>query len=232
MIEGIDVSAANPVPDFSKVPDDFVFEYIRASHGKAIDGRLSAHWNAAILAERLCGSYSFEEPDDDPRDEAKAWIDSGAVHMVLPPTLDCEWLGGRTPSQVLKYTTDYLEELESQLGRVPVLYTGPGFWSSLGPEAKHPRFKRYPLWIAHYGVTKPMVPAPWDTWTFWQHAANTIVLSRGQQLFGTPARKALAEDPQARVIAQPGLVPGVVGEVDCNKFNGTIDDLKKLAGLV
>jgi len=231
MIEGIDVSSANLVPTWSEVPEELAFAYIRATHGKARDGRLTAHWNACVMASRMCGAYTFEEPDDDPLDEVAAFVDTDAVHMVLPPALDVEWLGGRTPKQVLTYTRGFLDDLEKRIARVPMIYTGPSFWMNLGAEAKHPDFARYPLWIAHYGAAKPIVPAPWDRWTFWQDRANTIVQTPdGKQLFGTPARKALAEIPGAKIIAQPGIVKGVQGEVDHNFYNGTIDDLKKLAG--
>lgn len=231
-IEGMDVSSANPVADWAKVPDEILFQYIRATYGNRVDGSLQKHWDAALNAARLCGAYTFSEPDDDPLEEVKKFIDTNAVHMVLPPALDVEVLGGRSAVDVLKYTRAFLNELEKRLGRTPVIYTGPGFWNSLGPEAKTPDWARYPLWIAHYGVSKPVVPAPWKDWTFWQYAANTIVLSKGLHLYGWAAQRALREDPKARVIATPGLIPGVTGEVDRNKFNGTFEDLKRLAGLI
>ncbi len=29
----------------------------------------------------------------------------------------------------------------------------------------------YPLWIASYGA-QPAIPAPWQSWTFWQYDGN------------------------------------------------------------
>jgi lysozyme len=31
-------------------------------------------------------------------------------------------------------------------------------------------FGAYPLWVAHYGVADPSIPAGWERWTFWQHS--------------------------------------------------------------
>ncbi len=42
------------------------------------------------------------------------------------------------------------------------------------PAASVNYFKQYPLCIANYGTTKPLVPKPWatDEWTFWQFTDN------------------------------------------------------------
>src|SRR3989304_316015 len=52
-------------------------------------------------------------------------------------------------------------------------YKGYNYWvenpvSTGIPAASLNYFKQYPLWIANYGVTKPLVPKPWTEWTFWQ----------------------------------------------------------------
>lgn len=212
-VEGIDLSAANPVPMWDQVPAEIEFAYIRATYGHARDGRLTAHWNAAVMAARPCGAYSFAYVDDDPTDEIKAFIDSDAINMVLPPCLDVETMNGRDPAFVLNYARKWLIEVEKACSRTPILYTGPGFWSSLGPLAKTTDWARYPLWIAHYGVRKPIIPAPWTEYLMWQYAGNTIKNTAGQ------------------IIAAPGIVPGIKGEVDRNRFNGTSEDLRKLTGI-
>jgi hypothetical protein len=45
------------------------------------------------------------------------------------------------------------------------VYTG-GFWKNLGrvPAPQHGGV----LWIAHYGVKSPVLPAGWKAWAFWQ----------------------------------------------------------------
>lgn len=212
-VEGIDLSAANPVPMWDQVPAEIEFVYLRATVKLARDARLTAHWNGAVAHARMCGAYSFAYVDDDPVDEVKAFIDSDAINMILPPVLDLETMNGRDPAWVLKWARDWLVAVEKACGRTPMIYTGPGFWTSLGPLAKTIDWARYPLWIAHYGVKKPIVPAPWTAWTFWQYAGNTIKNAAGQ------------------VIAAPGIVPGVSGEVDRNRYAGTSVDLRKLAGL-
>jgi len=56
---------------------------------------------------------------------------------------------------------------------------------------------KYPLWIADYATQVDSVPLPW------KKAGWTIWQH-----------------------SQKGTVQGVVGEVDQNVFNGTLDDLK------
>ncbi len=49
-------------------------------------------------------------------------------------------------------------------------------------------------------MDKPSLPSDWKTWTFWQYQGDVI-----------------------------GKVKGISGEVDLNRFNGSLDDLHKFA---
>jgi lysozyme len=59
-------------------------------------------------------------------------------------------------------------------GHRPIIYTGANFASQYLTDTL---LKRYPLWLAQYGVDTPSVPMIWADagWTFWQFSeADTI----------------------------------------------------------
>lgn len=62
-------------------------------------------------------------------------------------------------------------------------------------------FKDLDLWVANWEATCPSIPAGWDNWLFWQTSGGG------------------------------GTVPGIQGGVDENLFNGTLEELKYVAGL-
>jgi lysozyme len=85
---------------------------------------------------------------------------------VLPPVLDLESTGGLGRRALRTWTANWLSTVKSLTGRTPMIYTSPSFWyDRLGNSTA---FHAYPLWIANYGVSHPIVPGGWPTWTFWQ----------------------------------------------------------------
>lgn len=50
----------------------------------------------------------------------------------------------------------------------PILYANPNIISILKQQGDLSFLAPCPLWLAHYGVSKPSVPSPWSKWTFWQ----------------------------------------------------------------
>lgn len=150
----------------------------------------------------------------------------GRLEGELPPAVDIEWppewerdkktgelvnlwnRWGVTAGSIATWTLAYLEEAERLWGRVPVLYTYPHFWASLGEAGRRPEFARYPLWIANYlhpapglppDTKRPVVPAPWSSWLVWQYSADG-----GAHL------------------------PGVATDIDRDAFAGTEEELAAL----
>jgi hypothetical protein len=67
-----------------------------------------------------------------------------------------------------------------------------------------PGWAKYPFWLAWYANESVIkVPKPWTKWTFWQYSGNGNGPQYGSQ----------------------GL------SLDMDYFNGTLDDLKKFAGI-
>lgn len=91
---------------------------------------------------------------------------NGVGGLQLPPTLDLEVTGGLTPSQLVTWTGAFLQRVQSDTGRLPMIYTGPYFWTdNLGSTA----FTQYPLWEADYTTAgAPMSFGGWSNYTLWQ----------------------------------------------------------------
>jgi lysozyme len=83
----------------------------------------------------------------------------------LPPIVDfeCRVSIPKNPSGDL---WNWLVYVEKTTGHIPIIYSGPDYWKNYG--STNIGWKKYPLWIANYGVIKPSIPLPWTDWLFWQ----------------------------------------------------------------
>lgn len=205
---GIDVSfwqnnASTPQSvDFDKAYKNGArFVFIKASQASFRDRDHTLNWKNAKDAGLLRGAYHFIVWEITPEIQADFFCSViGDDIGELPPVADFEWWK-TTPPNALEILGRFLNRVEYNLGRVPMIYTAPGFWNQYG--SKDQRWARYPLWIAHYGVYSPSVPKPWWKWDFWQYT------SKGDGLaFGAESK-----------------------DLDMNWFNGSIDDLYRFAGL-
>lgn len=232
LTEGIDVSGAGqafPI-DWAAVRDAGKrFAYVKANTAEGgPDPWFARHATGARAAGLLVGAYHFALVDDDPTDDLEAFLRVvEGVELDLPSALDIETRNNADALKVLRFTDGWTDGHERRTEKVPMIYTGPGFWRGLGNAGNDERYTKCPLWIANYGVSSPMVLAPWGkSWTIWQSHGNTIwQMPDGSQVWGPYA------PPGARRIALGGTCPGVAGEVDLNVYAGTYDDMKRWAGL-
>jgi GH25 family lysozyme M1 (1,4-beta-N-acetylmuramidase) len=95
-----------------------------------------------------------------------------------PLVADVEWpppdawgTWGVTAESIRAWVLAYLAEVERLTGITPWVYVAPGFAESI-QAALSPELSRYPLWVAHWGVSSPDVPLPWSDWTAWQWSAT------------------------------------------------------------
>ena len=174
-VQGIDVSDHQGTVDWTAVQQaGKVFVFIKATDGITwTDPDFATNWSGARAAGLLRGAYHFYETDDDPTAQAQNFL--SAVQLQpgdLPPVVDIEKLdSGSTASQTVQDLQTWLDVVQQATGRVPIIYTSPTFWNSLGTSA----FGRYPLWVAEYGVQTPKLPAGWTSWTFWQSSESGTV---------------------------------------------------------
>ena len=167
---GIDVSYHQGAIEWRRVREAGVrFAFVRVSDGSTFaDPMFARHWADARRARVLRGAYQYFRPDESALAQADLMIaalrrDAGE----LPPVIDVETTGGRSPAQIERAVAAWIARVREQLGVEPILYTGPDFWTTQVRNAD--LTPRPPLWLAHYTAGCPTVPAPWKAWTFWQY---------------------------------------------------------------
>ena len=79
-----------------------------------------------------------------------------------------------SPSQLQKWVRDWVDEVEKQTGRTPIMYTYYSFWiNNMGNTTE---FSDMPLWLAYYEDSLPStIPGGWNHVTFWQHSGSGSV---------------------------------------------------------
>lgn len=182
---GPDVSQSQGDVDWAKVKAagyDICFPKI--SDGDILDPTYSAARVAAIRTAGLnFAPYYFARVASDGnsqrngRDEAamavyfatkQGWGKSGDLPMVY----DFENANGQTAAKSARHLMQFLGAYAGLMGHWPIIYTMPAFWATISGALSaldKSTVALCPLWIAHWNVASPSVPAPWTTWTFWQY---------------------------------------------------------------
>lgn len=244
MLQGIDVSHHQGLHiDFAEVADaGYTFAIVKATEGRDYeDPAFSTNWDKLVDlgAERLIrGAYHFARPDLRPDWGRSAgelegrWFASvmnrkPAFAGCLPLWLDWEKYTG-TPgdnSQQVRHNAEWIEGFlhvaREETGQEVGIYTGRNVWEgtlrNLGDA-----FIEQPLWQVQYsdqgdvpGAQPSRMPkreslSPWP-WTFWQWSGGG----------------SFAHGPKV-----PGVLSaGRSAVVDINRFDGSLEDLRSLAGL-
>lgn len=209
LLLGIDAWSGYGAIDWKRAQSAGVkFAFLKCTTGNdGIDGKYKANAQACRdiglpYAPYLFG-YPLREiagkPGRSPEDQARRMYADCDGQADMPPVLDLEWPPHfekeKGTSKILDRWTQWnvdaafiadwglrcLAELERLFGRVPILYTYPNFWQSLGQAGKDEAWSKYPLWIANYthpnewlppDGAKPYVPEPWSKWGIWQFSAD------------------------------------------------------------
>jgi GH25 family lysozyme M1 (1,4-beta-N-acetylmuramidase) len=130
---------------------------------------------------------------DDAKTEADYFVDHARIEGGdILPVLDIEKDHGLSPDQMVDWVRTWAQRVLARTGVHPMLYSSPYFWTVRMGNSTWFADHGYPLWIAHWGVTSPTVPA--GNWSghgyrFWQWTSK-------------------------------GSVAGIAGAVDRDRFNG------------
>jgi len=200
VLEGIDVSHWQGTIDWTKVAAaGKKFAIIKATDdADYVDPMYATNHATAKSVGLWTGAYHFARPSSAAND-AILEADWFAAHANLGagdliPALDLEISGGLSVANLQKWVTTFLGEVTAKVGMRPMIYTSPSFWrNNMGDTQALADAGYKTLWIAHWGVSSPSVPANnWGGrgWTFWQYTSD-------------------------------GTVPGISGRVDLDRFNGT-----------
>ncbi len=164
--------------DFKRMRASAAYVVIRAGQNVWVDSDFKGNWVAAKQAQLPRGSYWFYDSRAEPKKQAELWVQqfTGGDYGELPLFADFEEAYGG-PYKGWKNWVTFLDRLKQLVpGKEIALYTAYYYWRDNAPNsttqaANLNYFKQYPLWIAHYGATNPLVPLPWKTgeWLFWQY---------------------------------------------------------------
>lgn len=147
------------------------FCMIKAEEGVVMDDMLAKHHATAKAAGMLLGYYDFFHPS------INAIAQANKILSIIGPlgagdigfVIDWETTDGAPAFADMNDGLAYLTAIQSACGKAPIIYGGPYFLQALALDS---RFLAFPLWVAHYGVACPLVPAPWTYWTFWQFSGS------------------------------------------------------------
>ena len=178
MISGIDLSHHNGPVDFAQLASSgVVFAYIKATEGRFTQDRFYEANYAGLKDKGIFrGAYHFFYPNFDPQEQAENFL--SVVTQLgpgdLPPVVDIEVSGEESPTAIATALQLWLDAVEEDLDRQPIIYTGPGFWNgSLGGTSA---FSEYSLWVAHYTSNpSPTIPKGFTDYLFWQYSESGSV---------------------------------------------------------
>jgi GH25 family lysozyme M1 (1,4-beta-N-acetylmuramidase) len=202
---GIDVSHYQGSIDWSLVAASGIrFAFAKATEGQGYsDPRYLTNKADASANGVVFGAYHFARPDSSANDaviEADHYVDTAALEPGdLVPVLDVERTGDLNRRQLVTWMLTWLGRVAERTGVQPMVYTSPNGWTQRTGDTSAIADAGYALlWVAHWNVTSPTVPAnDWagNGWTFWQYG-------------------------------NCGSVPGIDGCVDVDAFGGaTFDDV-------
>ncbi|GAB3646358.1 hypothetical protein GCM10028833_08060 [Glycomyces tarimensis] len=209
---GIDVSHYQGSINWNSVKSAGIdFAFIKATEGTSYrDPRFNANYPAAHGAGVIRGAYHFARPNASSGSaQANYFASNGGAwsrdNLTLPGVLDIEgppsgaYCYGLSTTQMRSWVNSFYNTYKSRTGRDVIIYTTASWWNTCTGSWTGMASKS-PLWVAHWGVSSPTLPAGWrnTTWTFWQYTDS-------------------------------GRVSGISGNVDRNNFNGSQARLLALA---
>lgn len=155
------------------------FAFIKATDGVEGDQKYFLEDSiAAAKAGLYVGSYHKAQPDRSAIAQADQYVEALqqrdeqiSTDKTLPPVLDIELDNGLNPTQLQKWTKDFLERVEEKTGETPMIYTYRWFWQN--PMGNSTDFTDYPLWLAAYEDSAPTsLPGGWESMAFWQRSST------------------------------------------------------------
>lgn len=163
--DGIDVSHWQGIIDFSLVKNDGIdVVYIKASQGTTfIDPRFEYNYNMAKANGLKVGVYHYV----DARSISDAIAEANFFASVISgKEIDCklamdfEQFGNLSRDEINIIALKFLEELQSVTGKETLVYSN----TYTARTIFYGEITKYPLWVAHYGVSQPGDNGNWNTW--------------------------------------------------------------------
>ncbi len=164
-LHGIDVSRYQQHIDWEQVSDQnlVAFAFIKATEGDHLeDSYFSRNWEQTKIHGIRRGAYHFFRPEVSGREQAMLYlsvVDFEEGDFI--PVLDVEVLPKGPRDQWYREIDTWLEIVEKETGRKPILYSSRSFYI----DYLQKRYEENPIWIANYKRND----LPMKDWHFWQH---------------------------------------------------------------
>ncbi len=198
--EGIDVSHWQNTIDWTQVAAAGKrFAFMKASEGTTLaDSTYATNRSQARAVGLYVGAYHFARPSLTPGDavaEADYFLAMSQLEAGdLVPVLDLEDAGGLSPVELQEWVKGYLGRIYERTGARGMIYASPNFWKNAMGDTPWFATNGYGMvWVAHW-ISGPAPTVPAQNWggSGWTFWQYT----------------------------SSGSVPGIVGRVDLDRFNG------------
>jgi lysozyme len=179
-LKGVDVSNHQPVVNYAALKAaGFRFAFAKASEGMTYADPYYARHRAGFAAQGITfGAYHFARPGansyTEGAAEARRFLDLAKPRKGdLFPVLDFEAGNGYLGA----YVSGFVDTVKRACGGC-IIYGSPYFLQ----DHAGPSFGACPLWVAHYGVARPMIPRGWSGYAIWQHTSDGHVAGQSGRL--------------------------------------------------
>lgn len=174
LYNGIDISKWQGTIDFKRVKEDGIdVVYIKATQGSDyIDSYFERNYKGAKENNLKIGLYHFLTARDteEARDEADFFssvISKKQVDCRL--AMDFEAFGRLNRAEINEISKAFLERVKEKTGKEMVIYSDSSNARDIFDEELA---KKYPIWVAEYGVREPFSNGKWQSWVGFQYADN------------------------------------------------------------
>lgn len=176
-LTGIDVSRYQGNVNWGLVAQDgHSFAIARISDGLNYpDSYFAQNWTGMAASGLVRGAYQFFRSNQDPISQADMVLDAlqaagGLGASDLPVVLDLESSDGQSNATVVANARQWLAHIESATGKRPLVYSAAFMSSVIGDGLSD-----YPLWVANYTTSCPLMPTGWTQWVMWQNSSTGSV---------------------------------------------------------
>lgn len=176
-VQGIDISQWQGAFPWNQWRGKLQFAMAKATEGDGwTDPQFAANWAGMLELNRLMPrfAYCYYHPGQDPVVQAAHLVATVKGHGLLPGdnfVCDLEDNDGLPPEEVSFRAAAFLHHVNQFAPDHRVLlYTYPAF----AQQGNCAGLEAWYLWLASYGVSTPIAPAPWDRVTFWQYSDQPI----------------------------------------------------------
>lgn len=167
---GIDISEFQGEIDFEEVRRSGIEAvYIRVGAGEYTDEYFAENYERAKAAGLKIGFYHYvtARSVDEGRRQARFFASLAAGREPdMRLTMDFEYFGSLSVSQINAISEAYLDELTALTRREAVIYSDLSNARNIFSRALA---EKYPLWAAQYGADEPSANGKWREWVGFQY---------------------------------------------------------------